>query len=64
MSRYLVLELCCFEWFQNFSTNLIPSPMSFRAVLVLPPLPHLPHLCYNERKNRGGYAYGKNLFYH
>ena len=31
--RRYVLELCCFEWFQNLSLEMARSELSFRAVL-------------------------------
>ncbi|EFW88969.1 hypothetical protein HMPREF0819_0798 [Streptococcus equinus ATCC 9812] len=45
---YSVLELCCFEWFQNLLTRLISRLISFRAVLFrMVPKPHksLCHKC-------------------
>ena len=32
-SVYMVLELCCFEWFQNFNIQQSWKDISFRAVL-------------------------------
>ena len=28
-----VLELCCFEWFQNLVSAVVTLPLGFRAVL-------------------------------